>query len=54
MEVNHDLDIVKVTAVALNTRSEVEQFTINLSGVDGGVEMTFEWDKTIVSLPITK
>jgi DUF2911 family protein len=53
-EANHDLDIVKVSAATSASNPEVEQFTINLNEDTSGVLMTFEWDRTVVSVPITK
>lgn len=54
MEANHDLDIAKVNAVALNTNSDVEQLTINFNEEAQGLVMTFAWEKTLVSVPISK
>lgn len=53
-EADHELDIVKVNATASASKSEIEQFTINLNEDGLGVLMTFEWDKTVVTVPISK
>lgn len=53
-EVNHELDIINIKAVTSTSNSEIEQFTINLSENTSGVVMTFEWDKTVVTVPISK
>lgn len=53
-EADHELDIVKVKASTSVSSSEIEQFTINLNEDSLGIIMTFEWDKTVVSLPISK
>lgn len=53
-EADHELDIVKVNALTSLSDTEIEQFTINLNEEAQGLVMTFEWDKTVVSVPITK
>lgn len=52
MEPNYSLDIVKVE-VPVGAVPETEQFTIDFSTESTGVNMTFAWDKTSVSVPIT-
>ncbi len=49
-EADHDLDVIKATVPASIGDTEVEQLTINFN--EAG--MTFEWGKTIVSIPISK
>lgn len=52
-EADHSLDVTKISAPTSEASSEVEQFTINLtSNADGGA-ITFEWDKTVVTVPVT-
>lgn len=53
MEPNYALDIIKVEVPVGTAPSEVEQFTIDFSPGSAGVDMTFAWDKTMVSVPIT-
>ena len=53
-EVDHELDVVTISAATSSSRSESEQFTINFNEEAAGLVMTFEWDKTVVSIPISK
>ncbi len=53
MEPNHDLDVVKVDVPVGEAPAETEQFTIDFSGDSAGANMTFAWDKTMATVPIT-
>ena len=53
MEPDYTKDVLKVEVPAGNAPSETEQFTINLTKSDDGVNMDFVWDKTSVRVPIT-
>lgn len=52
-EVDHDLDVVTVTSPTSESNEIMEQFTINFNEEGETLVMTFEWDKTVVSVPIT-
>ena len=53
-EADHDLDIGTITAPTSESNEPVEQFTINFNEEGEKLVMKFEWDKTVVSIPITK
>lgn len=53
-EPNYDLDLVKVKLPAQIVDNSVEQFTIIFDTDSAGVLMNFMWDKTLVSVPISK
>ena len=52
-EPDYSLDVVNVKITPRVADTEMEQFTINFNSDSTSMYMTFEWDKTIVSIPIT-
>ena len=54
MEPDYSLDVVKVNVATAASDTEMEQLTIDFDSDSAGVQMTFAWDKTVVSVPITK
>lgn len=53
-EPDYDLDVISVNVAPSTSNTEVEQFTIDFDSDSTGVMMNFNWDKTVVSIPITK
>lgn len=48
------LDVLRATASVMTNQPEVEQFTISFTPADSLVNMNFFWDKTRITLPITR
>ncbi|MCB0495483.1 MAG: DUF2911 domain-containing protein [Cyclobacteriaceae bacterium] len=53
-EPNYSLDVVKVKVPAQKTEDTAEQFVITFDTDSIGTLMNFVWDRTKVSVPITK
>ncbi|MGB0524507.1 MAG: DUF2911 domain-containing protein [Flammeovirgaceae bacterium] len=51
-EPNYELDVLKVKVNSTEVANALEQFTINFANDSNGVIMSFEWDKTLVAIPI--
>lgn len=51
-EPDYNLDVAKVKVPAQNA-PETEQFTISFASDSTGTNMNFNWDKTLVVIPIT-
>jgi hypothetical protein len=51
-EPDYSKDFIKTPVKANKTSSSVEQFTINLTEADGGINMTVEWADTQLVIPI--
>ena len=54
MEPNYQLDVAKVQVNSAQLAQEMEQITINFDSDSTGVMMTFNWDRTVVTVPISK
>jgi hypothetical protein len=46
-------DVVRITASTERVEESLEQFSIQLTAQEDGVELTFAWDTTIVRVPIS-
>lgn len=53
-EPDYTKDVLKVQAQTAMADSALEQFTIGFSSDSTGAQITFAWDKTVASIPITK
>ena len=52
-EPDYSLDVVKIEVPAGTAPSETEQFTIDFADAGAAVNMTFAWDKTLITVPVT-
>ena len=52
-EPDSSLDVVKIEVPAGTSQSETEQFTIDFADAGAAVNMTFAWDKTLITVPVT-
>lgn len=51
-EPDHTLDILKTNVPVQSTASPVEQYTINLLQVEGGIDISFEWANVKLVVPV--
>ena len=51
-EPNYDLDVIRVEVPVLNLKDEMEQFTMEFSPAEDGVNLVFKWDRTLTRVPI--
>ncbi len=52
-EPKHELDVLKTKIVAEKNAAPIEQYTISLQPVEGGVNVVFEWSDLRWTIPIT-
>jgi len=52
-EPDYTLDVARVEVPAGTSPSEVEQFIIDFAGAGPAINMTFAWDKTVITVPVT-
>jgi hypothetical protein len=52
-EPDHALDLLKTNVPAEKAASSVEQFTISLLPIEGGISVVFEWSDARWSVPVT-
>jgi Protein of unknown function (DUF2911) len=52
-EPNAELDLLRTKVPAQKTAASVEQYTINLEPIEGGINIVFEWADTRFVVPVT-
>jgi hypothetical protein len=50
---NPDKDVIAVDASSVNIEKEFEKFTISIENSGEDMELTFIWDKTLVTVPFS-